>query len=65
MSTPSPKEILQIDGDRIADFIQFHASQRTLSGLVKCLNDDLMGGDERASDMAARALSHLGFADTV
>ena len=63
MATPSSREILQIEVERIADFIQHHANEKTLSGMIKRLNEDLMGGDETASDMASRALSHLGFAE--
>ncbi len=64
MSTPSPTEILQVSNEQIAAFIQRHASEKTLSEMVKRLNDDLIRGDESASEMAARALSHLGFAET-
>lgn len=58
---PSSEEILSIDQDHIADFIQEHASAKTLSTLMKQLNDALIAGDEAASQMAARALQHLGF----
>ena len=64
MSTPSPSDILALDRDRVAEFIQQHAGTRTLSGIVKQLNEDLIAGDETASEMAARALSHLGFSET-
>ena len=29
--------------------------------MMKQLNDDLISGEERARDMASRALRHLGF----
>jgi len=38
-----------------------HASDKTLSRIVRRLNIDLLEGDETASQMAARALDHLGF----
>jgi hypothetical protein len=63
MSIPGPSEILQIDADRVSEFIQMHTNEKTLSHLVKRLNEDLIAGDETASEMAARALSHLGFAE--
>jgi hypothetical protein len=55
------KDILAVVPDRVPDFIQRHASARTLSGLVKRLNADLLDGDPAARLMAARALDHLGF----
>lgn len=54
---PSPQDILAIETDQIADFIQRHASAKTLSPIIKRLNADLMAGDK----IAARALEHLGF----
>lgn len=58
---PSPEDILSIDRDHIAAFIQDQASAKTLSTLMKQLNDVLIAGDEAASQLAARALQHLGF----
>lgn len=58
---PSPEDILSIDRAEIADFIQDQASAKTLSPLVKQLNDLLITGDEDASHLAASALRHLGF----
>lgn len=58
---PSPEEILLIDRESIADFIQKQATAKTLSALVKQLNELLIGGDEAARALAARALQHLGF----
>lgn len=60
---PSPQDILSIRSDQIAAFIQEHTAQKTLSTLVKQLNDMLMYGDEAARHLAARALRHLGFPD--
>ncbi|MBY4894847.1 hypothetical protein KUL25_18980 [Rhodobacteraceae bacterium N5(2021)] len=60
---PSPEEILSIDREKIAAFIQDQASAKTLSPLVKQLNELLIAGDEAASHLAARALRHLGFAE--
>lgn len=58
---PSPEDILSIDSDDIATFIQTHAAAKTLSALIQHLNDLLIAGDTVASDHAARALRHLGF----
>lgn len=58
---PSSEEILSIDSDKVAAFIQQHASAKTLSALIKQLNDALIAGDAAASQMASRALQHLGF----
>lgn len=58
---PNPEDILSIDRAEIADFIQDQASAKTLSPLVKQLNDLLITGDEDASRLAAKALRHLGF----
>ncbi len=62
---PSSEDILSIKGENIASFIQKQADARMLSAVVKRLNADLMTGDRTASQMAARALHHLGFVDSV
>ncbi len=49
--------------DNVATFIREQASARSLSPLMRKLNKDLMEGDPSASDLAARALRHLGFVD--
>jgi hypothetical protein len=56
-----PEDILSISTDGVASFIREKASSRSLSPLMRKLNDDLMGGDPSASELAARALRHLGF----
>ncbi|WP_224813659.1 hypothetical protein [Hasllibacter sp. MH4015] len=58
-------EVLSLDADKIATFIQEHATARTLSDVVRRLNDELIAGDQTASEMAAQALQHLGFVETV
>ncbi|WP_166486050.1 hypothetical protein [Jannaschia sp. CCS1] len=58
---PSPEEILSIDRDEIAAFIRDQAAEKTLSSLVHQLNEVLIAGDAAASQLAARALRHLGF----
>lgn len=58
---PTPEDILSIDRAKIAEFIQDQAAAKTLSALVKHLNEVLIAGDEAASQMAGRALRHLGF----
>lgn len=57
----SPQEILSISSDKIAEFIQDQVSAKTLSALMKYLNEQLLVGDQGTSDLAARALEHLGF----
>lgn len=54
-----------MEPDHVPEFIQSHASTKTLSQIVRRLNSDLIAGDETASEMAARALHHLGFIDSV
>ena len=56
-----PEDILAISSDSVPAFIQQQASARCLSPLMRKLNNDLMGGDPSASELAARALRHLGF----
>ena len=63
MRTPSPQDILSVAPEGIADFLQSHASAKTMSDMVKRLNDDLIQGDQNASEIAARALHHLGFVE--
>jgi hypothetical protein len=58
-------KVLAVETDGMADFIQQHASTRTLSRMVKSLNRDLIEGDQQAREMAAAALKHLGFCDQV
>ncbi|PWK59287.1 hypothetical protein [Roseicyclus mahoneyensis] len=60
MRLPNSNDILSIAPDAVGDFIMQHASEKTLSRLVKGLNEDLLEGDETASAMAERALGHLG-----
>jgi len=64
LSTPSPEEILSVTSDNIPAFIQRHADAKTLSEIVKRLNQDLMMGDETVSGVAARALHHMGFVES-
>ena len=63
MKTPSPKDILSVDTDSVADFIQHHAAARTLTPMVKRLNDSLMCDEPTARQLAAQALHHLGFVE--
>ena len=62
MAIPSPRDILTVSSDYVGDFIQHHTNSKTLSVMIRHLNRDLLEGDESASEMAARALDHLGFA---
>ncbi len=58
---PSIHDILSIRTDQIAKFIQEHASAKTLTPMMKHLNQQLTAGDAVDSREAARALEHLGF----
>lgn len=60
MRVPTSDDILTIAPDAVGAFIQHHASEKTLSRMVRRLNRDLLEGDETASMMAERALGHLG-----
>jgi hypothetical protein len=61
MDRIDPEDILAISSDGVPSFIREQATARCLSPLMRKLNDDLMGGDPSASELAARALRHLGF----
>ena len=63
MDRIQPEDILALSSDSVATFIQEQANMRGLSPLMRRLNDDLMGGDPTASELAARALQHLGFVE--
>ena len=63
MERIEPEEILAISSESVASFIREQASTRSLSPLMRRLNKDLMGSDPSASDLAARALRHLGFVE--
>ena len=63
MTVPDSQDILSIAHERVPAFIQSHVSSKTLSRIVQRLNADLLDGDERASEMAARALYHLGLSE--
>ncbi len=55
------EDILSIEMDRVPGFIQEHTAAKTLSDLMRRLNEQMMTGDARARRMAERALEHLGF----
>jgi hypothetical protein len=63
MDRIEPEEILAISSDSIGAFIREQASCRRLTPLVRKLNADLMSPDPSASEMAARALRHMGFVE--
>jgi hypothetical protein len=63
MDRIGPEDILAMSTENVASFIREQASARSLSPLMRKLNKDLMGGDPSASELAARALRHLGFVD--
>ncbi|MEM7720839.1 MAG: hypothetical protein AAF376_00560 [Pseudomonadota bacterium] len=61
MVIPKAIDILTISDDSVAHFIREQTSARTLSTIMKDLNNDLLSDDVTASDLAAKALRHLGF----
>jgi hypothetical protein len=63
MTVPHTRDILAVAPHKVPDFIRSQADARTLSRLVKRLNNEFLNGDGDARDMAAAALSHLGFMD--
>lgn len=63
MDRIEPEDILSMTSEGVALFIRERASARSLSPLMRKLNDDLMGKDPSASEMAERALRHMGFLD--
>jgi hypothetical protein len=63
MSVYRSDDILAIAKESVAAFIRDQASSRTLSPLIRSLNDELLRGDEIAREKAAKALSHLGFVE--
>ncbi|MEJ6390730.1 hypothetical protein [Gymnodinialimonas ulvae] len=60
---PKSQEILSLRRDQVAAFIQDQTSARTLSDVIRQLNDDLIAGDAAAREQAAQALQHLGFVE--
>jgi hypothetical protein len=61
MDRSEAENILAISSDSVASFIREQASSRSLSPLMRKLNEDLLDGDPSASALAAKALRHLGF----
>jgi hypothetical protein len=61
MSDLKAEEVLCVASEQIGSFIRDQASSRTLTPLVRRLNEDLLGDDIAASELAARPLCHLGF----
>ncbi|MBL4628074.1 MAG: hypothetical protein JKY00_08565 [Roseicyclus sp.] len=55
------EDILSMDRDHVAAFIKEQTSAKTLSVLVRRLNEELLEGDETVRQIASRALQHLGF----
>jgi 3-methyladenine DNA glycosylase AlkC len=60
MTVPTANDILRVQPQAVAAFIQQHTATKTLSRIVKQLNRDLLDGDAATRAMAARALDHLG-----
>lgn len=63
MTVPNTSDILGVAQQQVPEFIRTLADARTLSRLVRRLNAELLDGDDNAREMAAAALSHLGFGD--
>ncbi len=55
------EDILSIEMDRVPGFIQEHTAAKTLSDLIRRLNDQMIDGDAMSRRMAEQALEHLGF----
>lgn len=60
MSVPNSDDILDLAPDAVPGFIQHHAAKKTLSRMIKRLNEDVLGGDAVARERAEQALDHLG-----
>lgn len=58
---PKPEDILSMPADDIVAFIRSHTQAKTLSHMVRRLNNDLIDGDDASKVLAAKALHHLGF----
>jgi len=63
MTVPTAHDILSLRDETIPSFILSHAQDRTLSRIMRKLNEDMLKGDSAARDMAARAIARLGFTD--
>ena len=64
MTVPTADDILSLSDETIPSFILTHAQDRTLSKIMRKLNQDMLGPDSAARDMAARAIARLGFTAT-
>ncbi len=63
MPVPSTEDILNISSDHVSQFISDQANSRTLSVVMRRLNEELMSPDQSASDLARQALERLGFSE--
>jgi len=61
MTIPNADDVLAVSADNVASFIREQTDAKTLSVLMRRLNEDLLTGDESASALAEQALRHLGF----
>ncbi|MBO6604817.1 MULTISPECIES: hypothetical protein [Paracoccaceae] len=61
MHVPSTEDILKLSSDHVAEFINKHTSSKTLSVIMRQLNEQLMSADEAVRNAAQAALQRLGF----
>ncbi|QBY01523.1 hypothetical protein E2K80_12975 [Rhodophyticola sp. CCM32] len=61
MPLPSPEDIVALSSEHVAQFITDQSSSKTLSVLMKHLNEQLMSPDAPTRETARQALNRLGF----
>jgi len=59
--TPTSVHVLSLAPSDVPMFVRNCVRDRSLSALVKDLNNDLMFGTEGQKEEARRALKHIGF----
>lgn len=65
MPVPTAQDILSLNDESIAGFIQTQAKERQLSLIMRNLNRDMLGADAEARALAAQALERLGFPNDI
>ncbi|MGA9254127.1 MAG: hypothetical protein WBV71_16960 [Roseobacter sp.] len=60
-TTPTSVHVLNLAPSDVPQFVRHCVKDRSLSSLVKDLNNDLMFGNEDQRQEARKALSHIGF----
>lgn len=59
--TPAASQVLNIKASDVVPFVRKCVRERSLSVLIKQLNDDLAFGTPEQKQEARRALQHIGF----